>query len=278
MISPNDKLQIEKKEDYLKAYIGENYQNIRKKRFSIVTLIFGPFYLIYKKIYIPGIILLGVLGMAYYYNSEVGLFLTIVLNLFLGYKFNTIYYEHAKKKIDEIKIRNPNKSKEELLDICKQKGKPLMVLVIFIAFIFMIVCCMIPFLLKKEEVIEDSIKESKIHDLSYKIPEGFQSGTYLSKDYLTYHYQKDDNHCIIHIKVLTKTNMNQYIKSYYNQDSNTLPKETINNWNWRRIQNDYIIEINNLVYDVNYESIKDSNCDNLKQEFISSLDFPEIDQ
>lgn len=265
-------------EKYLKAYMGENYKKIKKNQFSIITLIFGPLHLIYKRMYILGIILLGVLGITFYYNKEVGLLLTIITNLILAYKYNSLYYEHAKKKIDEICISNPNKTEEELEEICKQKGKPFIALVLFIIFFFMIAFSLIPYLFIKEDNTIEDIKENKIHDLSYQIPKGFQLGSYSSKEYISYHYQKEKDHCIINIKVSSNTNIKQYVTTYYKEDYTTLQKEVINNWNWRRTDKNYIIEINNLVYDVYYEAIDNSSCSKLKEEFISSLDFPNIDQ
>ena len=274
MIDPNNKVQIENniEVDYLTAYIGKNYKNVKKGLFSIITLIFGPLHLIYKKIYILGIILLGVLGITYYYNTEVGLLLTIILNIILSFNFNKLYYKHAIRKIDEIKISNPNKTEEELLEICKQRGKPLISLIIFILLFIIIIFSMIPILLKPKE--KEIITDNQSNDLFYKIPKGFEAGNYNSNKYKTYHYED----CKIVIKVQSNTNINQYIKTYLKKDMNNLPTKTINNWNWKEIEDNIVIEINNQVYDVSYKITNDNPCKELKEEFISSLDFKEIDQ
>ena len=71
--------RVESEEDYLRAYIGNNYNMVKKETFSIATLFFGPLHLLYRKIYTPAILLICLLVFAYYYDPNIG----FILNVFL---------------------------------------------------------------------------------------------------------------------------------------------------------------------------------------------------
>ena len=56
-----------------------------------------------------------------------------ILSLFIGLKVNNIYMSYATKKVDEIKISNPDKSSVEIYTLCEKKGRtvnPLLIVIL----------------------------------------------------------------------------------------------------------------------------------------------------
>lgn len=116
-------------ESLLKSYIGNNADKIlnlhRKPTFqrnSMPVLYFGILYYFYRKQWLLGLIfligeLLLILIIPEYSVYVIKFVDAIMLMYFIPY-----YIKNARTKINKIKEENPNKSKEELMEICKKKG------------------------------------------------------------------------------------------------------------------------------------------------------------
>ena len=107
---------------YRLTFMGTNQQAIIKNHFSVPTLLFGPLHLIYRKMFGLGIatqILIFVLASAF---GEDAAGFQFMINLFLAFNFRTMYLRFTDKKVNEIKVQNPDKSSTELLNICRKKG------------------------------------------------------------------------------------------------------------------------------------------------------------
>lgn len=139
-----NKKKTYKKDIYLETFIGEKINYFREKDVNIFFFIFGPFYYLYRKMYISGIIyllfqliLLFFLGNLIFKNTLIILFL---FNFLLSIKVNKKYLKFAEEKVSHIKKRYDDFTDEQILMICKKVGFPdyLMVLLAIIVSTFLI--------------------------------------------------------------------------------------------------------------------------------------------
>ena len=126
-------------EQYLRAYVGENYDKISSGKFSYPAFFLTYVYLYYRKMYGFGLfiqflmpIILAIvyvaifLIMASIFQSPTILFAISIVVLFsvnfvLGSRFNDIYIENARNKIKKFKFQYAG-DPQRLLTICEQKG------------------------------------------------------------------------------------------------------------------------------------------------------------
>ena len=106
-------------EEYLKAFVGEKYPKIKKSSISIPGFFFSEFYMLYRKMFVPGIIL-GIIRIIIL--STPFIYLSIIINILCMVTVNKIYLNTATKKVNKIKINMINNSKEEILKKCTATG------------------------------------------------------------------------------------------------------------------------------------------------------------
>lgn len=108
-------------EDYLKAYIGNNYDTISNKSFNIFAFLFAQYYCLYRKQYkLFGILIL--VSIVSIFFGGLSVFVDIGVKIYFGIKFNELYLKEAEKDIKLIEATNQNKTKEEIIELCKKKG------------------------------------------------------------------------------------------------------------------------------------------------------------
>ena len=119
----NNKNTVTSDNDYRKYYINENASEIMKGKFSFPALIFGPLYLIYRKMYTYGIILqVLIFILNYFLGSEVSTIVQIAIHFSIASKVNIWYLNHVNKKIQSIKSKNSDKSSSEIVNLCMAEG------------------------------------------------------------------------------------------------------------------------------------------------------------
>ena len=168
---------------YVKAYIGQNYQNIKKMKFSFPALIFGPWYLLYRKVwgYAIAIIIISIAAQ-FLLTSDLKDFVNIIMNIFVACKFQSIYMKQAEDKVEQIKQQNLDKTTNELLDICRKKGgtstkAPAIIIIsalILIPIIAMYVYTNDTVDVENEnntEIVEEVEEEN--NEFTYTLPQGF---------------------------------------------------------------------------------------------------------
>ncbi len=278
--------QVTSDQDYIDAYIGNKaFFNIP---FSIPAVLLGPFYFLYRKMFSTGIILIILYVASYIYlNENLGLMLRLLMNIFLAFTFNKKYIEDAEKKVQIIK--NQNASSTELLEICKKKGKPLslgILFVIIILYFTTIAALLVNDPKTKEELT--NIKETySVGNLQYKIPKGIEE----ADEYTNYQYFKDKNDkgtCFISI-YLQNTNMSEkeFIvaeSTSYNlfKQSDITPIE-INKYKWstrtfdgteQKTQMFVIKKENNKLYELNFDEQPASSdaCSEVKDYILNNLE------
>lgn len=187
---------------YVKAYVGQNYQSIKKMKFSFPTLIFGPWYLLYRKVwgYAIAIIIISIAAQ-FLLTSDLKDFVNIIMNIFVACKFQSIYMKQAEDKVEQIKQQNLDKTTNELLDICRKKGgtstkAPAIIIIsalILIPIIAMYVYTNDTVDVENEnnnEIVEEVEEENNA--FTYTIPQGFIK-TYGSGFYNRFEYQVNNS-------------------------------------------------------------------------------------
>ena len=137
-------------EALLEDFIQNNSEKIIKRNFNLAALFFNSIYMLYRKMYIEGIILIVI--------SIISFYLSILINtkIFLGYLianfviavvlcfiFNKLYINSCKRKINNIKKKHKTISVSELRTLCKKKGGTSLIIAIIIPIIISIVSTII---------------------------------------------------------------------------------------------------------------------------------------
>lgn len=115
-------IQVTSDEDYIESYVGKYYKYIKSQTISIYSLLFGEYYLLYRKMYTEGIIIIVLNIIIACLNVELASLLTIIVRLFLAFKFKDIYLNKVEKKVNEIKTINSDKQSTELIDTISKNG------------------------------------------------------------------------------------------------------------------------------------------------------------
>lgn len=108
-------------EDYIKAYVGKNYDDIKEKNFNIFAFFFTQYYVLYRKQYKFFGILMLVSVLSIFLGALSG-FIAIGIQIYMGMKFNELYLNEVEKDIKSIQNNNQGKTKEEIINLCSQKG------------------------------------------------------------------------------------------------------------------------------------------------------------
>ena len=223
---------------------------------SILTLLFGPFYLLYKKLYSPAIItLILYLATSIYLTFELNIIIKLIINIYLSIK----YYKTLKNSKDNINIYIP-----------------ILVLVLYIIIIMLI---------NIQGKDNYNKTDNHINNMTYTIPDNIKE--YKSSKNHKYFILNDYNkgNCII---TISSNNSNMYsIPEEYISDSqkfvsnykkSKIKKITINNNTWTKqsLKNNmsyielYVIMDENIIYEIKFESSnsKKDLCDSSKNKLL----------
>ena len=109
-------------EALLESYIGEDYKLIKKSPFNFWAFLLNWMYLLYRKLYITGIIGLFISWFFFFSFKKYILIYIVVVMILLGFFFNPYYIFIAKKKVEKIKNKYPDEDPFYLNDVCKRRG------------------------------------------------------------------------------------------------------------------------------------------------------------
>ena len=265
-----------KEEIYLKSFLGKRYND---ESFNIPAALFGSLYLLSKKLLLQGLLILLLIIIIGYYNTEIALFLCIIIHIILGYYFNKKYQEYAQQKTTEIMIENQNKTKEEIIKKCKKEGRNSISLAITpIGMIILII------FISNNQInqIETKIvkqKRNSTNQLYYHIPKKFIEGKRNTNNYHHVYYYDEENHCNITIINIPNQNIDNYKSTYLKTDQSTQQKqEKINNQLWEKeitftekeVTVNLLTTHNNNLYHIQY-SYQGEKCKGFIQIFGTSL-------
>lgn len=253
-----DKKKNKKKEPKIELLniIKESIDNMS---LSILTLIFGPFYLFYKKLYRPALItILLYIFTSMYFTFELSILSKILINIFLAFRY--------KKEVE---------TKEKLN-------------------IFILISIVLLFILiSKLVTIEKDNKqykttENRIDNISYKMPRNIKETKSNKKSkYYSVNNIKNGN-CFI---TISTNNSNMYsIPEEFISDTqkyekylkkSKITKKSINKIEWtnQKLSNNmnnkdiYVTKQNNTLYEIRFESTnsKKDLCSKVKNEILKSV-------
>ena len=288
-------------EDLIKEYVGNNYNDFKNTKFSIPTFFLGIYYFLYRKMWLYTIltILIAIASFILTFVFELWylLFIPTIYMIFMSIKFNELYLNIAKKKVEKIKSNNPDKTNQELVNICKKKGGVSilavilpMVLIFPIVFFVVFFAIMYGFIDALDSEITKEKKYNNDSELKYELPKIFDDDGYNSSNYESYHYSDYESSCDIsitnyntyddktaeeHLKEKTILNMNETVSQ--------INEAQINNFEWKYVEINsptkkeykYAAIYNNRLYIIEYKINEDNNklCSNGYNTFINSLTF-----
>lgn len=165
-------------DDLINAYIGDNVDAIRNRGFSFNTFLFGIYYVIYRKVWpiLLKWLLLDILIKLLFVKLLFGKLLIIIgkliINLYFSYQFKDFYLEYVEKQVNKVKEQNKDKSREELINICKRKGGTLIPsnIALILGIIFYIIL-LIDVIQNEFSIIVNKVnKKDNIGELNYIVP------------------------------------------------------------------------------------------------------------
>ena len=277
-------------EEYYRHYIGDNYYNFKNK-FNIFALIFGGLYIFYRKQYLFGALFIIITILSILFSPIIA----IILHLLLGLTFNQNYLRYINKKSRQIKMKNLDKSKEEILRMCSERGGTSFLSAMFSVIVVLVIVIIILNIggtnlkgNKGKTIIK--VSNNKISNLIFEVPSKFEPSNYNTDTYRSYTYNEDKNYC--RIKIETRKDNKKYasIEEFITNnipsnktDTVTAPENiTINKQLWKRIMvknsaktiTYYTTKYNELYYIISYDLYNnDSICNEEYNNFMNTLNF-----
>ena len=265
------------KAELLKLYIGPNYEGFINGGYSYSTLIFGLYYMFYRKKYNYFAILLiiqlaALLSYDFLLQDLYYIFVLIyfVICLFIGIKFKREYVEEAQNKIDEICSKNI--SEEEKKDLIKKTGgtdKKVFILFILITIVsYALSTVTMKFFDKKPDIFIHAPEEFKSNVTSSS--KSYNIGNYDYSDTII-NFRTNDNVCnykfVTNNEYINSDNKKlaiKYLKSKHDLDA-TVEEEKYGNFKYYHYydevsKNDYYFLITKrTMTEINVSYIKDQN-------------------
>lgn len=273
---------------FLRAHLGEEDIKIFNKKISILAAIFGPFYMIYRRLWSQGFIIIILYILSYQYlPADIGILFRVGFNLFLGIRFNENYIEEMIVRINRLKKKNPNITEEELLLLCKNTPDTTNIGAIIV--LILIYFILLALLQSKGVKLEDQVQEGMIDNnhISYQIPKE----TIIKTNYNNYQhfsYEENNKKCYVTIysQYMTK-NEKEYLVDVSNNHSNykqsNTEEVTINNFVWLQknfektsaYQDFYLMKYpeDGRIYEMRFDTSEKGSCESIKKIILDSLTY-----
>ena len=119
MVDKVEEEELSEEEKCLNEFIGPNAEKFSYKIISFPGLIFSSLYILYRKMYLLGIISFAAqLAILLFINP----YLSLIVNALICIFFNSIYISHAKRKIEKITHSSASKESGYVMNVCAEKG------------------------------------------------------------------------------------------------------------------------------------------------------------
>lgn len=183
----------------LETFIDKNSSKILSRRFSIPSFFLGSLYYLYRKMYLLAILFIALsfaYSMGIYYIPEdyklyislIYLVFSILMNIGIALKFNSIYINYANKKINKIKNKYKDKSRFEVMERIKYSGSTNLLAP---ALAVLLIGCINTFIIYKQNNVVDNLSNA-----NYKVAEGYRetdAEIYLNEDNSFIWYSNKNN-------------------------------------------------------------------------------------
>lgn len=187
--SQYNNVEIIDNDELVKSYIGKNADKIiNMKGGSIWVFLFGPWYLIYRKMYLLGIVWLAI---------DMFIKLSVIINIVLAFLFKYLYLNKVNKKVEQIRKENPSKNFNELKSICANKGG----IDKWVAAVFIIVFAVIYLILNYDNYSPVECKSTK-NGIETTIIADFRAGELTDVEGKAYYEAKTEEEAITTYEVL----------------------------------------------------------------------------
>ena len=279
-------------DDLINEYIGNNYKELKAGGFSFCTLFFGFIYLMYRQMYLLGIIWIAINALCVKFLPTYTFIVSGLISISLSIMFKSLYLKKVRNKVEKIKQQNQNLDSSELRALCRQRGGTSAAAVILILLIYAIVFYMSYSVMY--DLIKDILnKQIELNsDLIINIPDNLKETGYSEYEYKV--YQNDTlngSDCSLIIQSIDANNLNRNIERDLNSSINheqtdnysgIIKKEINNNeWYYASLKNNksekyyYSIEHNDVIYKITFTINSDYNgtCAYSHESVINSLDF-----
>lgn len=120
------------------SYIGKNNKKFFNNKFSFTAFFFGGLYLIYRKMYVLGMLIyfIETFFTVYFVDNiivlSIILFLILIERIFLGFVTNKKYLDVAYNNCMKIQEKNFIRPDEEIVSSCQEKGETNLFILILI--------------------------------------------------------------------------------------------------------------------------------------------------
>lgn len=157
-------------EEYLEYFIGEDYKSIKSSLFNIYAFLLNWLYVLYRKMYITGILGLVVTALVFIYARKYFIIYAAVVVILLGLLFNKIYIFFSKRKVEHIVNYSDTKDQFKLKKICEKKGGVNYIIPLICYAIFLAVIILKVFNFKVQKPVEEKFfKENSEGQASCKL-------------------------------------------------------------------------------------------------------------
>lgn len=224
------------REELLKSYVGNNYKEFTRGKFSWNLFAFGSLYLLYRKCYSMGIILtlLSIINyvlVIFFPDLFLLSYAVPIVNIVLSFNFKQEYLNTCNEKIDEIIKNNPNSDMDELKQICKVKGGTSAVTVVltYVIEILLLLIGLMFLNLSSKNVERLKVEYNNIPELKNPSFNSYKKGKYHYTEVL-FQYNDNNNICYLTLtltdeyRLNRKTTQKEQAKKYYTD----LTKKDIN--------------------------------------------------
>ena len=285
-------------DEYLiNSYIGKNAEKLKNRGFSINTFFFGSLYILYRKMWLFGFIWLAISIISNMFLPSVSGYIATITNIIASTQFKKYYLKHVEEQVDKIKSENPDKTKEQLMMICSQKGGTTVVpviiaIILYCITIFMAISAILDEYEKAYNNNNVTNNTGAIGNLDVTIPSNLIISNYSTDNYKIYRtdYNNDEN-CSLTLSTVNASYHNNDAKKYleetiYYSATDTysgINQKTVNNntWYYATVTTSYnqkyyySITNNNTIYKLDFEIYSDDNkaCSSAYNIIINSLEF-----
>ena len=264
--------------EYIKEYIGPNYEKIINNTFSWPTFLFSILYFIYRKLYLYTILYLiinAIIIIVFEYVLNLSILssiLSIVLSFIVAFKFKDLYFYKMNKELKKAQEQNL-----DISEVCKKKGGVNKLGLVIALIIYLVLYGYVSYDTAKEYINEmnNSSNDEEVINLEYSVPNGYKNN-YVSDSYASYEYKDDFNECNFIVQIMD----NKYeSESYYLSNvykANIINDIEIQNHKWYYIDNQtsyiYALIYKDKLFTLNYYINKDDGkCSNYYNELINTL-------
>ena len=274
----------------VESFVGPSYEKLRRIGFNIWFFLFGPYYMLYRKMYVYGFIYLLLMAFIFIFLTDI-FFIVGIVNVLVSFKFNNIYLSYVSRKVESVRtLCADQNNRSEVLKKCSEQGGCNIAVVL----LGMAAYGYLTFnktqeitnqFLADRGLLPSSTKSAMNYKkLSFQNPNGVTKEVTSSAE-TVYTYSDEDNSCNYTVIVTeTNTTAQNYLNrksEYTGKDTkNPIISETFNGKQWKLLKvnksnsvvYDYAILYKHYLYNVVFKEYKDSGkCSSIKDDLTSSL-------